>query len=163
MRVGSRRVVVTGGASGLGGAAARMLAGAGGKVVILDVNAEAGEGMAQELGKSATFLPTDVTREEDVKRAVAAAGERFGGLQGLVNAAGIGTAEQVLGKSGPHPLDRFERTIRINLIGTFNVIRLAAAAMAAGPPNPPGERGVIVNTAPLAASLGEVGQAAYSA
>ncbi len=163
MKIAGSTFLVTGGASGLGGAAARMLAGAGGNVVILDVNAEAGEGMARELGKSATFLPTDVTREEDVKRAVAAAGERFGGLQGLVNAAGIGTAEKVLGKSGPHPLELFERTIRINLIGTFNVIRLAAAAMAAGSPNPAGERGVIVNTASAAAFEGQIGQAAYSA
>jgi NAD(P)-dependent dehydrogenase (short-subunit alcohol dehydrogenase family) len=140
-----------------------MLAGAGGNAVILDVNAEAGERMARELGERATFVETDVAREEDVKKAVAAARERFGGLQGLVNAAGIGTAEKVLGKSGPHPLDLFERTIRINLVGTFNVIRLAAAAMAAGPPSPTGERGVIVNTASVAAFDGQIGQAAYSA
>jgi NAD(P)-dependent dehydrogenase (short-subunit alcohol dehydrogenase family) len=163
MRIAGSTFLVTGGASGLGGATARMLAGAGGNAVILDVNAEAGERMARELGERATFVPTDVAREEDVKKAVAAAGERFGGLQGVVNAAGIGTAEKVLGKSGPHALDLFERTIRINLIGTFNVIRLAAAAMAAGPPSPTGERGVIVNTASVAAFEGQIGQAAYSA
>jgi NAD(P)-dependent dehydrogenase (short-subunit alcohol dehydrogenase family) len=105
----------------------------------------------------------DVTREEDVKAAVKLAQERFGGLQGVVNAAGIGTAEKVLGKSGPHPLALFERTIRINLIGTFNVIRLAAEAMAAGTPNAAGERGVIVNTSSVAAFEGQIGQAAYSA
>jgi NAD(P)-dependent dehydrogenase (short-subunit alcohol dehydrogenase family) len=163
MRIAGSTFLVTGGASGLGGATARMLAGAGGNAVILDVNAEAGERIARELGERATFVPTDVAREEDVKKAVAAAGERFGGLQGVVNAAGIGTAEKVLGKSGPHALDLFERTIRINLIGTFNVIRLAAAAMAAGPPSPTGERGVIVNTASVAAFEGQIGQAAYSA
>jgi NAD(P)-dependent dehydrogenase (short-subunit alcohol dehydrogenase family) len=163
MRIAGSTFLVTGGASGLGGATARMLAGAGGNAVILDVNAEAGERMARELGERATFVPTDVAREEDVKQAVAAARERFGGLQGVVNAAGIGTAEKVLGKNGPHPLDLFERTIRINLVGTFNVIRLAAAAMAAGPPGPTGERGVIVNTASVAAFEGQIGQAAYSA
>jgi NAD(P)-dependent dehydrogenase (short-subunit alcohol dehydrogenase family) len=163
MRIAGSTFLVTGGASGLGGAAARMLAGAGGNAVILDVNAEAGERMARELGDRATFVPTDVTREEDVKKAVAGARERFGGLQGVVNAAGIGTAEKVLGKGGPHPLDLFERTIRINLIGTFNVIRLAAAAIAAAPPTSAGERGVIVNTASVAAFEGQIGQAAYSA
>jgi NAD(P)-dependent dehydrogenase (short-subunit alcohol dehydrogenase family) len=163
MRIAGSTFLVTGGASGLGGATARMLAGAGGNAVILDVNAEAGERMARELGERATFVPTDVAREEDVKQAVAAARERFGGLHGVVNAAGIGTAEKVLGKNGPHPLDLFERTIRINLVGTFNVIRLAAAAMAAGPPSPTGERGVIVNTASVAAFEGQIGQAAYSA
>jgi NAD(P)-dependent dehydrogenase (short-subunit alcohol dehydrogenase family) len=163
MKIAGSTFLITGGASGLGGATARMLAGAGGNVVILDVNAEAGERMARELGARAAFVPTDVAREEDVKKAVATARERFGGLQGVVNAAGIGTAEKVLGKSGPHPLDLFERTIRINLVGTFNVIRLAAAAMAAGPPGPTGERGVIVNTASVAAFEGQIGQAAYSA
>jgi NAD(P)-dependent dehydrogenase (short-subunit alcohol dehydrogenase family) len=163
MKIAGSTFLITGGASGLGGATARMLAGAGGNVVILDVNAEAGERMARELGARAAFVPTDVAREEDVKKAVATARERFGGLQGVVNAAGIGTAEKVLGKSGPHPLDLFERTIRINLVGTFNVIRLAAAAIAEGPPSPTGERGVIVNTASVAAFEGQIGQAAYSA
>ncbi|HXB55134.1 MAG TPA: 3-hydroxyacyl-CoA dehydrogenase [Vicinamibacteria bacterium] len=163
MKIAGSTFLVTGGASGLGGATARMLAGAGGNVVILDVNAETGERTARELGGKAAFVPTDVTREEDVQKAVGTAVERFGGLQGVVNAAGIATAEKVLGKNGPHPLQLFERTIRINLIGTFNVIRLAAAAMAAGSPNPAGERGVIVNTASAAAFEGQIGQAAYSA
>ena len=108
-------------------------------------------------------MRTDVTSEADVRKAVAAARERFGGLHGAVNAAGIGTAEKVLGKAGPHPLEAFERTIRINLVGTFNVIRLAAEAIAAGAPAESGERGVIVNTASVAAFDGQIGQAAYSA
>jgi len=163
MRIEGRTFLVTGGASGLGGATARTLAAAGGNVVILDVNAEAGQKLAAELGPKAHFVRTDVTSEPDVKKAVAAATERFSGLNGAVNAAGIGTAEKVLGKNGPHPLEPFERTIRINLIGTFNVIRLAAEAMAAGAPTETGERGVIVNTASVAAFDGQIGQAAYSA
>jgi NAD(P)-dependent dehydrogenase (short-subunit alcohol dehydrogenase family) len=163
MKIDGKTFLVTGGASGLGGATARMLSAAGGRVVILDVNAEAGAKMASELGAGAHFVKTDVSSEADVQKAVAAAAERFGGLQGVVNAAGIGVAEKVLGKNGPHPLDAFERVIRINLVGTFNVIRLAAAAMAAGPATDTGERGVIVNTASVAAFEGQIGQAAYSA
>jgi NAD(P)-dependent dehydrogenase (short-subunit alcohol dehydrogenase family) len=163
MKIDGKTFLVTGGASGLGGATARMVCGAGGRAVILDVNAEAGAAMAAELGASAHFVKTDVSSEADVQKAVAAATERFGGLHGVVNAAGIGVAEKVLGKNGPHPLDAFERVIRINLVGTFNVIRLAAAAMAAGPATDTGERGVIVNTASVAAFEGQIGQAAYSA
>ncbi len=163
MRIEGRTFLVTGGASGLGGATARTLAAAGGNVVILDVNAEAGQKLAGELGPKAHFVRTDVTSEPDVKKAVAAATERFSGLNGAVNAAGIGTAEKVLGKNGPHSLDLFEKTIRINLVGTFNVIRLAAGAMAATAPTETGERGVIVNTASVAAFDGQIGQAAYSA
>ncbi len=163
MLIAGHTFLVTGGASGLGGAASRLLAGAGGNVVVLDVNAEGGAKMVAELGARAHFVRTDVTSEADVQKAVAAARERFGGLQGVVNAAGIGTAEKVLGKAGPHPLEAFERTIRINLVGTFNVIRLAAAAMAAGEPTETGERGVIVNTASVAAFDGQIGQAAYAA
>jgi len=163
MRIEGRTFLVTGGASGLGGATARMLAAAGAHTVILDVNAEAGARMAAELGAKAYFVKADVASEADVQRAVAAAVERTGGLHGAVNAAGIGIAEKVLGKNGPHPLDAFERTIRVNLVGTFNVIRLSAAAMAAGPPTETGERGVIVNTASVAAFEGQIGQAAYSA
>ncbi len=140
-----------------------MLVDAGGSVVILDVNAEAGQTLAGELGPKAHFVRTDVTSEPDVKKAVAVATERFAGLHGAVNAAGIATAEKVLGKNGPHPLELYERTIRINLIGTFNVIRLAAEAMAAAAPAETGERGVIVNTASVAAFDGQIGQAAYAA
>ena len=163
MKIEGRTFIVTGGASGLGGATARMLAGAGGNVVIVDVNAEAGERMAKELGARARFARADVASEPDVRVAVEMARKTFGGLQGLVNAAGIGVAEKVLGKAGPHPLDAFERTIRVNLVGTFNAIRLAAAAMAEGAPSDSGERGVIVNTASVAAFEGQIGQAAYSA
>jgi NAD(P)-dependent dehydrogenase (short-subunit alcohol dehydrogenase family) len=163
MRIEGRTFLVTGGASGLGGAAARTLAGAGANVVILDVNAEAGGRMADELGASVRFASADVSREEDVERAVTVAVRTFGGLHGAVNAAGIATAERVLGKSGPHSLELFERTLRVNLTGTFNVIRLAAATMSAGEPVETGERGVIVNTASIAAFDGQIGQAAYAA
>jgi NAD(P)-dependent dehydrogenase (short-subunit alcohol dehydrogenase family) len=163
MRIEGRTFLVTGGASGLGGAAARTLVSAGGNVVILDVNAESGGQAAKDLGPRAHFVRADVTSEADVTAGVAAAGERFGGLHGAVNAAGIGLAEKVLGKNGPHPLDLFAKTIAINLVGTFNVIRLAAAAMAALPPTETGERGVIVNTASVSAFDGQIGQAAYSA
>ncbi len=163
MEIAGRTFLVSGGASGLGGATARMLAAAGANVVILDVNAETGEKTARDIGPKARFERADVTNEKDVQRAVTSARETFGGLHGVVNTAGIGLAEKVLGKAGPHPLESFERTIRINLVGTFNVIRLAAVAMAAGEPAPSGERGVIVNTASVAAFDGQIGQAAYSA
>jgi NAD(P)-dependent dehydrogenase (short-subunit alcohol dehydrogenase family) len=163
MIIAGKTFLVTGGASGLGGAAARMLVDAGANVVILDVNAETGAKAAAELGPRAHFHRTDVTSEGDVRAALAAAVEHFGGVRGCVNAAGIAIAEKVLGKSGPHALESFERTIRINLIGTFNVIRLVAEALAAEPPTESGERGVIVNTASVAAYDGQMGQAAYSA
>ena len=163
MKIEGKTFLVTGGASGLGGATVRALHAAGAHVVILDVNAAAGEKLATELGQSARFARTDVTSEPDVQAALVVAREAFGGVHGVVNAAGIGTAEKVLGKSGPHPLELFERTIRINLVGTFNVIRLAALAMAAQEPTDTGERGVIVNTASIAAFDGQIGQAAYAA
>jgi NAD(P)-dependent dehydrogenase (short-subunit alcohol dehydrogenase family) len=163
MQIQGHAFVVSGGASGLGAACVRMLAEAGGSAVIADLNREAGEKLAADLGGRARFVPTDVTDEASVQAAVTAAVEGFGGLHGAINCAGIGLAERVLGKTGPHDLAAFSRVIRVNLIGTFNVIRLAAAAMAAAPPGPGGERGVIVNTASVAAFEGQVGQAAYSA
>jgi NAD(P)-dependent dehydrogenase (short-subunit alcohol dehydrogenase family) len=163
MQIEGKTFLVTGGASGLGGAAARMLVGAGGNVVVLDVAAEAGQKTAAELGRKAHFRRTDVTSEGDVRAALVAAVECFGGIHGVVNAAGVAIAERVLGKSGPHALESFERTIRINLVGTFNVIRLAAEALCAHPPSDSGERGVIVNTASVAAFDGQIGQAAYAA
>jgi NAD(P)-dependent dehydrogenase (short-subunit alcohol dehydrogenase family) len=163
MRIEGRTFLVTGGASGLGRAAARMLASAGGNVVVLDVNAEAGAAAAAELGARGRFAKADVSREEDVERAVALAREAFGGLHGAISAAGIATFERTLGKAGPHPLELFERTLRVNLTGTFNVIRLAGAVMSAAEPTETGERGVIVNTASIAAFDGQIGQAAYSA
>jgi NAD(P)-dependent dehydrogenase (short-subunit alcohol dehydrogenase family) len=153
--------LITGGASGLGAATARMAAENGGKVVIADLQVEAGEKLAKELG--GRFAKCDVTSEADGKAAVEAAVQAFGGVQVLVNCAGIGTAERTLGKDGPHNLAHFTRVITINLIGSFNMIRLTADAMAKAGPNAAGERGVIVNTASVAAYDGQIGQAAYSA
>jgi NAD(P)-dependent dehydrogenase (short-subunit alcohol dehydrogenase family) len=155
--------IVTGGASGLGEASGRALASAGARVVIADLQAERGEALARELGAAARFVRTDVASEADGQAAVDTALRTFGGLRGLVNCAGIATAGRTVGKNGPHPLDSFARTITVNLVGTFNMIRLAAAAMARGAPDEGGERGVIVNTASVAAFDGQVGQAAYSA
>jgi NAD(P)-dependent dehydrogenase (short-subunit alcohol dehydrogenase family) len=159
----NQTLLITGGASGLGAATARRFVGAGAHVVLADVNASLGEALAAELGDNARFVRTDVTDETSVQAAVSLALEIFGGLQGLVNCAGIGTAERTVGRNGPHSLQGFVRIVTVNLIGTFNVIRLAAAAMAAGLPNASGERGVIVNTASVAAFDGQIGQAAYSA
>jgi NAD(P)-dependent dehydrogenase (short-subunit alcohol dehydrogenase family) len=153
--------LVTGGASGLGAATARMAAENGGKVVIADMQAEAGEKLAKELG--ARFVKCDVTAEADGKAAVALALKEFGGLQVLVNCAGIALAERTIGKEAPHDLGRFTRVVTVNLIGTFNMIRIAADAMAKAGPNAAGERGVIINTASVAAFDGQIGQAAYSA
>ncbi len=162
MEIKNSTFIVTGGASGLGAATARTIVSAGGKVVIADVNADAGNALAKELGQ-ARFIRTDVTSESDGQAAVALALKEFGGLQGLVNCAGIGVAEKTLGREGPHSLANFVRVITINLIGTFNMIRLAADAMSKGQPNAGGERGVIINTASVAAYDGQIGQAAYSA
>jgi NAD(P)-dependent dehydrogenase (short-subunit alcohol dehydrogenase family) len=153
--------LITGGASGLGAATARMAAENGGKVVIADLQVEAGEKLAKELG--GRFSKCDVTSEADGKAAVETAVKAFGGVHVLVNCAGIGTAERTLGKEGPHNLAHFTRVVTINLIGSFNMIRLAADAMAKAGPNAAGERGVIINTASVAAFDGQIGQAAYSA
>jgi NAD(P)-dependent dehydrogenase (short-subunit alcohol dehydrogenase family) len=163
MRIQGKTFLVTGGASGLGGATVRGLHAAGANVVILDVNAAQGNALGSELGARARFARTDVTSEADVQAALTVAREAFAAVHGVVNAAGIGTAEKVLGRNGPHPLDLFERTIRINLVGTFNVIRLAASVMAGQEATETGERGVIVNTASIAAFEGQIGQAAYAA
>src|SRR3989338_2061685 len=162
MELKNSTFIVTGGASGLGAATARAIAAAGGNVVIADVNADAGNALAKELGR-ARFIKTDVTAEADGKAAVALALKEFSGLQGLVNCAGIAIGEKTVGKEGPHALASFSRVVGINLIGTFNMIRLAADAMSKGAPNAGGERGVIVNTASVAAYDGQIGQAAYSA
>jgi NAD(P)-dependent dehydrogenase (short-subunit alcohol dehydrogenase family) len=154
---------VTGGGSGLGAACVREFATAGANIVLADINAETGEALTAELGEQVVFAKTDVTDEESVKAALAIAKERFGGLHVAINCAGIGTAERVLGKTGPHSLASFSRVISVNLIGTFNVSRLAAALIAEGQPNESGERGVIINTASIAAFDGQIGQAAYSA
>ncbi|MEP7328935.1 MAG: SDR family NAD(P)-dependent oxidoreductase [Betaproteobacteria bacterium] len=155
--------IVTGGASGLGGATARMLVSGGARVLIADLNADEGQALADELGDAARFTRTDVADEGGAVAAVAAAMDRLGGLTGLVNCAGIVHGEKVVGKEGPHALAGFARTITINLVGTFNMIRVAAQAMSTGTPNAGGERGVIVNTASVAAFDGQIGQAAYAA
>jgi NAD(P)-dependent dehydrogenase (short-subunit alcohol dehydrogenase family) len=163
MRFEDHTILVTGGASGLGGATADAVVAAGGRVVLVDVNEEAGSARAAALGGRARFIKGDVTSEADVQGAIDAAVLEFGEFHGVVNAAGIAAAERVLPKDGVQPLAHFARVIQINLIGTFNVIRLAAAAMAGNQPNAGGERGVIVSTASVAAFDGQVGQAAYSA
>jgi len=161
MQIKNSVFLVTGGASGLGAATARMAAEGGGKVVIADLQADAGEKLARELG--GRFANTDVASEADGKAAVALALKEFGGLHVLVNCAGIALAERTIGKDAPHDLGRFVRVLTVNVVGTFNMIRLAADAMAKAGPNASGERGVIVNTASVAAFDGQIGQAAYSA
>ena len=155
--------LVSGGGSGLGAATARLLAKRGAGVVVADVNREGGEAVAAELGERGRFVETDVRDEASVRRAVEAASAEFGALHGAVNCAGIGNAQRTLGRDGPHPLEPFRRVIEVNLIGTFNVIRLAAEAIAQTEPAPSGERGVIVNTASVAAFEGQIGQVSYSA
>ncbi len=163
MQIKDSVFIVTGGASGLGGATARMLAAGGGKVLIADLKEAEGNALAAELGASARFVRTDVTDEASGKAAVAAAVERFGGVHGLVNCAGVVHGERVLGKEGIHALASFVRVININLVGSFNMTRLAAEQMAKNAPSAGGERGVIVFTASVAAFDGQIGQPAYSA
>jgi NAD(P)-dependent dehydrogenase (short-subunit alcohol dehydrogenase family) len=155
--------LVTGGASGLGAACVRMLVGAGARAVIVDLNSEAGEPLARELGEAACFARADVGDPGHVQAAIATAAGRFGGLHVAINCAGVGDARRVVGRDGPMDLESFARVVRINLVGTFNVTRLAAAAMIGNAPGEHGERGVIVNTASVAAFDGQIGQAAYSA
>ncbi|MEW5986970.1 MAG: 3-hydroxyacyl-CoA dehydrogenase [Chloroflexota bacterium] len=163
MRLLNQTFLITGGSSGLGAACARRLAAGGAYVVIADVNKPVGQALAAEIGSQALFSHTDVTSEESVQEAINAATAEYGDLHGAINCAGIAIAMRVLGKETPHDLGAFGRVIQVNLIGSFNVIRLAAAAMAANQPNDDGERGVIINTASVAAFDGQIGQAAYSA
>jgi len=160
MQIEHNVFIVTGGASGLGAATARMLAKAGAKVVIADVQVEAGTNLAAELGGQ--FVACDVTKEAD-GMAVVAAATALGTLRGLVNCAGVAPAIKTVGKDGPHPLDAFQRAVNINLVGTFNMARLAADAMAKTDAADSGERGIIINTASVAAYDGQIGQAAYGA
>jgi NAD(P)-dependent dehydrogenase (short-subunit alcohol dehydrogenase family) len=162
MQINNQVFIVTGGASGLGEATVRRLHSSGGKVVIADLNEAQGRALESELGGGARFVRCDVSSEADGKAVIEAA-RSMGGLSGLINCAGVGTPCKTLGKEGPHPLDVYEKVIRINLIGTFNMIRLAAAEMDKQAPNDNGERGVIINTASVAAYDGQMGQAAYSA
>lgn len=155
--------IVTGGASGLGRATAQRLAKYGANVVVADLSSSDGEKVAKELGESCYFAPTDVTSEADVQQAIKLANEKFGPLNVAVNCAGIGIAVRTVSKKGPHPLDQFEKVLKVNTVGTFNVIRLVAEQMTQNEPNEGGERGVIINTASVAAYDGQIGQAAYSA
>ena len=161
MEIKNSVFLVTGGASGLGAATAKTLAANGAKVVLADLNTELGEALAQEI--NGAFVKCDVTSEADGQHAVNTTVKSFGAIHGLVNCAGIGAAEKTTGKNGPHNLAGFTKVIQINLIGTFNMIRLAATAMLNNQPNAAGERGVLINTASVAAYDGQIGQAAYSA
>jgi NAD(P)-dependent dehydrogenase (short-subunit alcohol dehydrogenase family) len=161
MEIHASGALVVGGASGLGAATARTLAEGGASLMLADVNAERGKALAAELG--ARFVACDVREEEQVRAAVEAAAQADGGLRISVCCAGTGWAQKVAGSKGPHPLTPFEVIVGINLIGTFNVLRLAATAMLANEPTAAGERGVCVNTASIAAYEGQVGQIAYSA
>ena len=160
MDIAGKVFIVTGGASGLGEGSARMLAAAGGKVVIADVQADKGQAVAESIGGA--FVRCDVSQEADAQAVVEQACA-LGKLMGLVNCAGVGPAEKTVGKTGPHSMAMFSRVVQINLIGTFNMLRLAADAMSRNAPEPSGERGVVVNTASVAAYDGQIGQAAYSA
>jgi NAD(P)-dependent dehydrogenase (short-subunit alcohol dehydrogenase family) len=163
MKLQDAAVIVTGAASGLGTATARRLARAGARVLIADMDAERGERVATDIGNAARFTRVDVTSEADCRQAVALARDVFGTVRGLVNCAGIAPGEKVLGRKGVHALESFSRTIAINLIGTFNMLRLTAEAIAGQEPDADGCRGVIVNTASIAAYEGQIGQAAYAA
>jgi NAD(P)-dependent dehydrogenase (short-subunit alcohol dehydrogenase family) len=163
LRVEDSTFFVTGGGSGLGAATARLLAENGANVVLADVNEEAGEQVASEIASGAKFVRTDVTDEESVQDALDSVVEIFGSLNGVVNCAGIGPAAKLVGRKGVHDLGLFTKTVEINLVGTFNVIRLAAVRLAENEPDEEGERGVIVNTASVAAYDGQIGQAAYAA
>ena len=164
MQLAERTFIVTGGGSGLGAATARMLVEAGGNVALVDHDAAAATAMTRTLGDHALAIDADVTREADGERAITATRERFGAIHGLINCAGVAPAEKIHGKRGVHGLDSFRRAIDINLIGTFNMLRLAVAAMQENPAtDDDGERGVVINTASVAAFEGQIGQAAYAA
>ena len=163
MQIANKHFIVSGAASGLGAATAQMLVEAGAKVMLVDLNAQAVEAKARELGDNARFAVADISDEQAAQAAVDAAVSAFGSIHGLVNCAGIVGAEKVLGKPGPHGLASFAKVINVNLVGSFNLLRLAAAAMAEGVADESGERGVIINTASIAAYDGQIGQAAYAA
>ena len=155
--------MVSGGASGLGAAVVRRLHADGARVTIADLNVEGGEALATELGSGAQFVSTDVTDADQVQAAVEVAASGEGGLCVAVSCAGIGWVQRTVSKDGPHAIEPFERVIKVNLVGTFNVLRLAAAKMADNEPNSDGERGVVINTASVAAFDGQIGQIAYAA
>ena len=163
MRIKDSVFLIPGGASGLGAATAKHLVSAGGRVVVADLGEQAGEKFAAGLGADARFVVADVTNEAQVQQAVDTAVKTFGTLHGLINCAGVAPGERVEGKNGPHRLETFGRAININLVGSFNALRLAAQVMTSNTPNQDGERGVIINTASIAAFEGQIGQAAYGA
>ncbi|MBN3786686.1 3-hydroxyacyl-CoA dehydrogenase [Burkholderia sp. Ac-20353] len=163
MNIDNRVFVVTGAGSGLGAAVARMVVAQGGRAMLLDINADAVAGVARELGTAARSAVADVTSDADGQAAIAATLDAFGRIDGLVNCAGVAPGEKVVGRDGPHRLDSFARAVSINLVGTFNMMRLAADAMSKQDADANGERGVIVNTASVAAFDGQIGQAAYAA
>jgi NAD(P)-dependent dehydrogenase (short-subunit alcohol dehydrogenase family) len=164
MQIQGNSFLVSGGGSGLGGATVRMLAENGANVIIADINREAGEKLAAEFGERVRFAYTDVSSEAEVQAAIDTAVDSFGGLQGVINCAGIAVVNKLLNKDGtPHSLELFSKCVQVNLVGSFNVIRLAAKVMAQSAPSSEGERGVIINTASIAAFDGQIGQASYSA
>ena len=163
MQIEGAGAIVTGGASGLGEATTRELASLGGRVAILDLPQSKGEKLAAEIGGAAIFCPTDVTQADQVEAAVDRAVSEFGSIQVCVSCAGIGWAQRTVTRDGPHPIEPFEKVIQVNLIGTFNSIRFAADRMSRNEPNEGGERGVLINTASVAAYEGQIGQVSYAA
>jgi NAD(P)-dependent dehydrogenase (short-subunit alcohol dehydrogenase family) len=163
MQIRGSTFLVTGGGSGLGAACVRRLVAAGGRVVICDVNVDAGQKLASEFADATRFVQTDVTDAAQAQRAIDVAIDEFGALHGLIQCAGILHAARIVGKQGPHDLAQFERVVHVNLIGTFNMLRLAATAISHNLPNSEGERGVVINTSSVAAFDGQIGQAAYAA
>ncbi len=163
MQIQDSVFLIAGGGSGLGAATAKMLIANGASVILADINKEAGGAKQAELGSHARFIDTNVTDEASVKAAVDLCTSAFGGIHGAVNCAGVAPGERVVGKNGPHSLANFRRAVEINLIGTFNVIRLAAHAMSTRAPSASGERGIIINTSSVASFEGQIGQAAYAA
>lgn len=163
MKLDGHAFMVTGGSSGLGAACVRRFSDAGGKVVIADLNRQAGQALADELRSGVRFVETDVTETASVAAAIEVAEREFGGLHGVVNCAGVLGASRLLGREGPHDLSLFSRVIEVNLIGTFNVMRLAAQMMSEAAADDEGEHGVIINTSSVAAYEGQIGQAAYAA
>ncbi|MBR4876102.1 MAG: SDR family NAD(P)-dependent oxidoreductase [Rhodocyclaceae bacterium] len=163
MKIENSVFLVTGAGSGLGAGTARMLVAQGGKVLLVDRNPELGEALAQELGASAAFTQADVTSEEEAAKAVSVALSHFGKLNALINSVVVVPAEKMIGRDGPHRLESFSRTVRVNLVGTFNMLRLVAAELVHNTPDDDGERGVIINTASVAAFEGQIGQAGFAA
>lgn len=163
MNIKNKTFLISGGASGLGFASAKMIIENGGSAILADVNGEKGKAAEHALGKQALFLQTDITDEENVQVTIDKGIQHFGSIHGLINCAGIGPAERILGRKGIHRLSSFTKTIQVNLIGAFNILRLAAAILEHNDPAESGERGIIINTASIAAFDGQIGQAAYAA